>query len=177
MMLWRVFVNKPLFPVYRPQDDIVMFLSAQLKTEQQKYILLRQEMDATKQDLAAQKIYSGKLNDKIDDLQRASSDQQKQLEICNAIKDMMVRQSFDRDITVPLQRKRASEVHALICERLSLDELKEMCFKMDIDHDSLEGETLPSKALSLIKRLIRRKRFDEFLNLLHDSRPDVEWPL
>lgn len=183
-VLWfvlRNLVKRPLLsfgsePV--PNGNVIKFLSDSLTREQKNNIELGQQLQAIKEDLAAQKIYSEKLNDKIETQQAVIDDLQQQLKICNDIKDMMVRQMFSKENTTPLQREKANKLHDLICKHLSLDEFKTVCFRMDIQYNSLEGgDRLPAKALALIQYVMKRDRVNELIEQLFIINDKAAWPI
>ncbi len=64
----------------------------------------------------------------------------------------------------------------LIVERLSLDELDDLCFKFKISLEDIEGElTRDSKARNLIRQFERTRRMPELMSVLRDLRKGMIW--
>ncbi len=64
----------------------------------------------------------------------------------------------------------------LIVERLSLDELDDLCFKFKISLEDIEGElTRDSKARNLIRQFERTRRMPELMSVLRDLRKGMPW--
>jgi hypothetical protein len=61
----------------------------------------------------------------------------------------------------------------LIVERYSLSELQTLCFDLGVNYDDLPGEALSDKARELILKMGRRRRLDQLLTVLAQSRPDL----
>ena len=54
-------------------------------------------------------------------------------------------------------------------------EIKELCFKLKVDYDSLEGETKSNKVISLITYHERRGEINNLLELCIKDRPNFKW--
>lgn len=59
--------------------------------------------------------------------------------------------------------------------RFSTDELKDVCFRLNVTYDDLEGATLRDKARALIQYLERRDALATLLRLGLQIRPDIRW--
>ncbi len=59
--------------------------------------------------------------------------------------------------------------------RFSLDELKEICFRLDVSYDDLGGTAQREKARALIEYLQRREALATLLKLGLQMRPDIRW--
>ncbi|MFN8484808.1 MAG: hypothetical protein U0768_17375, partial [Anaerolineae bacterium] len=59
--------------------------------------------------------------------------------------------------------------------RFSLDELKELCFRLDVSYDDLPGAALREKARALIEYLQRREALAALLRVGLKLRPDIRW--
>ncbi|MFN8476182.1 MAG: hypothetical protein U0822_28710 [Anaerolineae bacterium] len=59
--------------------------------------------------------------------------------------------------------------------RFSLDELKELCFRLDVSYDDLPGAALREKARGLIEYLQRREALAALLRVGLQLRPDIRW--
>jgi small GTP-binding protein len=64
----------------------------------------------------------------------------------------------------------------LIVERLSLDELDDLCFKFKISLEDIEGQmTKDAKARNLIRQFERTRRMPELMSVLRDLRKNMTW--
>ncbi|MFN8474289.1 MAG: hypothetical protein U0822_18995 [Anaerolineae bacterium] len=59
--------------------------------------------------------------------------------------------------------------------RFSLEELKDVCFRLDVSYDDLPGTALREKARALIEYLQRRDALASLLRLGLQIRPDIRW--
>jgi hypothetical protein len=55
----------------------------------------------------------------------------------------------------------------------SLEELRELCFEMGIDYDSLTGENKPAKVDQLVARCQLEGRYDELAGRVLGKRPNL----
>jgi predicted NACHT family NTPase len=60
-------------------------------------------------------------------------------------------------------------------ECFSLEEVRTLCFDLDIDYDSLGGEGKSAKTRELIARFRREARISELIAYLTNARPTVPW--
>lgn len=68
-------------------------------------------------------------------------------------------------------------VYRLIGDRFNEEELKELVFFLPgIEYDKLQGENFQGKIRTLLGYVERRGMDDDFLSLLKQERPDVDWP-
>ena len=58
----------------------------------------------------------------------------------------------------------------------SLDELRTLCFDLDLDYESLPGDAKPQKVRELITHCQRNDIINELLKSLRESRPSAPWP-
>ena len=63
----------------------------------------------------------------------------------------------------------------LIARHFDLDELRQLCFEMDIDTSRLDGVGCAAKARELVKFCDRRGRLDDLLALVQKKRPEAPW--
>ena len=68
-----------------------------------------------------------------------------------------------------------SDLSNQIHTSFSLEELNRLCFDLGINHEDLEGSTLPAKAQSLTEYCDRRGRLPDLVNALKLARPNVSW--
>ena len=61
-------------------------------------------------------------------------------------------------------------------ERLTPDELRVLCFDLDVPYDNLRGETKQSRIVSLIEHLEARERIEDLLQQGRVSYPGIPWP-
>jgi hypothetical protein len=66
-------------------------------------------------------------------------------------------------------------LHRTLVERFDIDELRTLCFYLEIEYDHLPGEGISSKARELISYLERRGRISDLIDAAKDFRPDVSW--
>ncbi len=65
----------------------------------------------------------------------------------------------------------------LLKQYFSLDEIKELCFGLGINFESIPGEnTIDSKSRELVIYMSRRGQIDALLQKLRTTRPNVTWP-
>lgn len=67
------------------------------------------------------------------------------------------------------------ELHIILVTRLSLDELKDLCFYLGVPYDHLPGDALPAKSRELIQYLASRQDLDRLIAELQKMRPDISW--
>jgi hypothetical protein len=74
------------------------------------------------------------------------------------------------------EKKSAEKLYSLCLAHFDLAELRGLCFDLNVDHESLSGETKPAKTEALIRYLHRHGRLNEFVELVRNKRPQVDWP-
>jgi hypothetical protein len=83
----------------------------------------------------------------------------------------------DHRLPQPAEKQRLAssrELYIIITTRLSLEELKTLCFFLEVPWDHLAGEALPGKTRSLVEFLSNRERLEELQVELRAMRPDIE---
>ena len=68
-----------------------------------------------------------------------------------------------------------NEFRQLITDRFSEDELKILCFDLDIDYESLRGEGKPAKVKELIEYCQRHGCISDLVCYLQHHRPKIPW--
>lgn len=68
-----------------------------------------------------------------------------------------------------------AEFRELIGEHFNLEEIRTLCFDLDIDYDSLPGEGKEGKIRELVAYTVRNDRFSELLDRLASLRSDASW--
>lgn len=63
----------------------------------------------------------------------------------------------------------------LLLQAFNLDELKDLCFELDIDYDDLSGENRSAKARELVARCRRTGRLEDLLAAAERARPKLDW--
>ncbi|MCP4592337.1 MAG: hypothetical protein GY842_16515 [bacterium] len=63
----------------------------------------------------------------------------------------------------------------ILSERFDLVELRNLCFDLDLDYDSLRGEGKTDKTGELLCYLERRNRIPDLVEIGKTARPDVAW--
>ncbi len=74
------------------------------------------------------------------------------------------------------QEKLDARSHALfeyLCKHFSLDELRTLCFDLEVDHESLAGEGKEAKARELVLYLQRRGELDQLTDAIQRVRGDA----
>ena len=64
-----------------------------------------------------------------------------------------------------------------LCEYYTMDELRTICADLDVDFESLGGESKEGKARELISYLERQARIHELLQVCAERRPHVQWKI
>jgi hypothetical protein len=80
--------------------------------------------------------------------------------------DEQRRQDLESDLT---------QLHRILAERFSEEELRTLCFNLNVDYDDLPAKGKANKARELIAYLERRDRIPELLETGQRSRPDISW--
>lgn len=68
-----------------------------------------------------------------------------------------------------------SKFRQLISRHFDAEELKILCFDLDIDYDNLPGERKDLKVIELIDHLRSRKRIPDLVKVLNNARPPIHW--
>jgi hypothetical protein len=68
-----------------------------------------------------------------------------------------------------------SNLRQVLNERLNESELRDLCFDLGVDYESLSGEGKADKARELVSFLQRRKRIPELIMKGEKQRPDIVW--
>ncbi|HWQ13691.1 MAG TPA: hypothetical protein VNL77_12880 [Roseiflexaceae bacterium] len=72
-------------------------------------------------------------------------------------------------------RDRLTALHRLLSERLSEEELRTLCFDLQVDYEDLPGKGKAGKARELLLYLTRRRRIAELRTYGRRMRPDLPW--
>jgi hypothetical protein len=76
----------------------------------------------------------------------------------------------------PLPAEHAVPLHQNLVSLFSEDELKQLCFELDVDYEALPGSAKPDKARELIQYFERRDTVAKLLAACIKARPNVTWP-
>lgn len=151
----------------------------------QTFILLQQLLERTQADLASAR---GEIQSLRNELQAAEFrfeaanrellDLQMRLQEVEAINKSLLLWKLKENGVEPGRGRRrvGSQLLHLLTSRLNMTELKEVCFEAEIPFEEIEGEALPDKALNLVTYVSRREKVKEFVEVLKELRPDVNWP-
>jgi len=88
------------------------------------------------------------------------------------------KQSVARASKEAAARPRASPVVTLrqiLVERFSLEELRDLCMDLQIDHESLPHNTKTALVRELVTYCQRRERVTELSAMVQRLRPDISW--
>ena len=69
-----------------------------------------------------------------------------------------------------------SDLHHLIDQHYTLDEIRLLCFELGIDYEELAGEKKSGKTAELILYCQRHGRLPALLKKLREQQPHVAWP-
>lgn len=69
-----------------------------------------------------------------------------------------------------------AQFNKLLRELFSESDLKDFCLALNIDYESLPGDSKADKTRELILELQRRGRIPELLTLVKQERPHISWP-
>jgi cellulose biosynthesis protein BcsQ len=75
--------------------------------------------------------------------------------------------------TVVVDQKYLTKLRSLLVEYFNEEELRDLCFTMGIDYESLPGEGMKGKTREILTFLERHNRIPELVEVVRDSRPDL----
>ena len=151
----------------------------------QTFILLQQLLERTQADLASAR---GEIQVLRNELQAAEFrfeianreilDLQTRLQEVESLnKSLLLWKLTENGIEPGRGRRRVgSQLLHLLTSRLSMTDLKSACFEAEIPFEEIEGEALADKALNLVTYVSKREKVKEFVEVLKELRPDVNWP-
>lgn len=64
----------------------------------------------------------------------------------------------------------------IIDEYYNLEELRSLCFKLQVDYDNIGGEGKRGKARELVDYMRRYGRTEELIETIKEERPNLPWP-
>jgi hypothetical protein len=64
----------------------------------------------------------------------------------------------------------------LIIQYFNEEEIRLLCFDLNIPYDVLPGREIRVKVMELIQHAERHNRLDDLLRILEEERPNVDWP-
>ena len=68
----------------------------------------------------------------------------------------------------------AVQMQALLADRLDLEEVKTLCFRLGMSFDSLRGEGLEGKTRELVIYFQRRQQMPQLVTAVQQYRPDID---
>jgi hypothetical protein len=74
------------------------------------------------------------------------------------------------------RENRASRVVKLMNDCLDMNEVRDLCYDLQVDFENLLGERKIDKIKALVGLFYRQNLLDVLINWLHGIRPDVDWP-
>jgi hypothetical protein len=74
------------------------------------------------------------------------------------------------------QWKDLVQLKRILAKRFDTEELKTLCFDLQVKYDDLPGEGKSNKARELLTHLARRNRIPDLLDVGGEQRPDIDWP-
>jgi hypothetical protein len=79
--------------------------------------------------------------------------------------------SFRQD---PCEASQRMVLWILLRDRTSAEDLRNLCFLLDLDYDTLPGDGRSAKAREIVAHYERRKDLDALADALYQLRPDLE---
>ncbi len=68
-----------------------------------------------------------------------------------------------------------TELYQLLNHHFNLEEIRTLCFNLNVDYESVPGEEKPSRIRELLLALGRNGRLSELVTLVQQKRPNVAW--
>jgi hypothetical protein len=78
-------------------------------------------------------------------------------------------------LTQSIERDRLIELRRILSTRFDEGELRTLCFDLEVDYDSLPGQSKADKARELVAYLGRRGRISRLTRVGQRLRPDISW--
>jgi len=69
-----------------------------------------------------------------------------------------------------------AQLHALLDRAFDLEELRTLCFELNVDYDSLRGEGKSARIRELLLALGRSGRLSQLITQAQTERPHLDWP-
>lgn len=69
-----------------------------------------------------------------------------------------------------------TQLHELLNEHFGLADIRDICFRLNVDYESVAGEEKPSRIRELLLALGRNGRLPNLITLAQKLRPKVDWP-
>ena len=117
-------------------------------------------------------------------LYRYSGDRQDQIQCQKSYRMVSVPSLLDDAQLKPESRGQVAEkipnyklplLRQFLAERLNDEELREMCFDLHVDYESLGGESKAGKLRELLTYFDHRRRIHELVEIGKRLRPDIPW--
>lgn len=68
------------------------------------------------------------------------------------------------------------QLRRVLSKRFNVDELRTLCFDLQVDYEDLPGDGKSAKVRELLAHLARRNRINDLLDVGREARPDIDWP-
>ena len=78
--------------------------------------------------------------------------------------------------TAEERENRANQTAKLMNIHLDMNEVRDLCFDLQVDFDNVLGQRKIDKIKALVGLFYRQNLLDVLINWLHGIRPDVDWP-
>lgn len=69
------------------------------------------------------------------------------------------------------------KIRGQLLDHFDNEELRDLCFELDVKYDDLRAEGRAGKARELVERLDRKQRLGELLEIVRRERPTGDWPV
>jgi internalin A len=78
--------------------------------------------------------------------------------------------------SVPTNLQILSQLRSFIASAFDEEELRDLCFDLNVAYDDLGGRGKAGNVRELIAYLERRDRLSDLFHILQESRPHIDWP-
>lgn len=83
--------------------------------------------------------------------------------------------TVSRDESMTAEPRHLASLRQNLVQFFDVSELKNLCFDLNVDYESLPGDTKADKARELLKHMQRHGRLDELVAQCRQIRPQVRW--
>ena len=77
-----------------------------------------------------------------------------------------------RELLDGVRRMTREDLLEVLTQRFDDNELRDLCFTLDVDYENLRGETKDAKARELLLRMERRGEVDKLAKQVQRERPE-----
>ena len=92
------------------------------------------------------------------------------------LESLIIEESHETDIG-EFDSSKLINLHSLIEQQFNLDELSNLCFRLGVDYENLEGVTKSRKSQELVKYCERHNQLEQLIKQCLALRPYADWML